>query len=495
MLEFISSQSLFSIISSLVSVLNILFALIVIFFERKSPETTVTWLIVVLVFPIIGFLFYMVFALEPTKLSTFQMKDEKDKLLQEDYINMERNESLIKEQIKLITQKNIIGQPGTEKLNDLIYLNFVGGTGILTADNEVDIYHDGNKCFDQLFKDIENAKNYIHIQSYIVRNDNLGKKMVAALAKKAEEGLEVKYFIDGMGCWNTPKRLFQPLIDAGGQVGVFLPPHFIRLNYRNHRKIYVIDGEIGYVGGLNIGDEYLGKVERYGHWRDAHIRIVGSGVHTLEVRFMMDWNAYAKEDEVMEVSEKYFPEFEDKEGVLMQMVSSGPDTDWQAVRNGYVKMINEADSHIYIQTPYYIPDDLIQESLKIAALSGIDVRLMIPANPDHPFVYWAALSYIGELIDAGVKCYQYNNGFLHSKVMIIDSLVTSVGTANFDVRSFRLNFEINAFIYDSDVAEVFEREFMVDMSQSTEIDHEFYNNRSLLTRIKEAISRLLSPIL
>ncbi|MDR1914556.1 MAG: cardiolipin synthase [Clostridiales bacterium] len=281
---------------------------------------------------------------------------------------------------------------------------------------------------------------------------------------------------------------------AGGFFAEFLPPHFIRINFRNHRKICVIDGAVGYIGGLNVGNEYLGLTKRFGYWRDAHIRLKGDAVKQLELRFLMDWNFCSRQN--IRISDYVFPQIKNtSKGVNMQIVSSGPDTAQHNILYAYIKMIGEADNSIYIQSPYFVPDDSIFEALRIAALSGIDVRIMIPAKPDHPFVYWAGLSYLGDLLMSGAKCYEYEKGFVHSKIIMIDSLVCSVGTANMDVRSFKLNFECNAFIYDTRITKMLEDQFLRDIEDCSKIEYEQYATRGHWTRIRESVSRLLSPLL
>ena len=476
-------------------ILDIVFAGIIVFFERKNPGITWAWLMVVLFLPYVGFILYLLFGLEANKYRTFMDKGKRDLEIVRNYsawyANIERVKAL---EEKYAGNDNILGLWETKHYNDLVFMNFTAGLGFFSAANEVETFHEGNSKFKRLIEDIRSAEDFVHLQYYIIRNDELGRSIMHELAQKAKEGVEVRLLIDGMGCRSAGKKIYRPLIEAGGKLGVFMPPHFVRINYRNHRKICVIDGKIGYVGGLNIGDEYLGKAKRFGHWRDAHIRVYGECVKDLELRFIMDWlYCFPKDGEMF--SHRYFPLMEEVDGVKMQIISSGPDTKWPSIRDGYIKMINEADRSIYIQTPYFVPDDSIFEMLKIAALSGIDVRIMIPANPDHPFVYWAALSYLGELINAGVKCYQYDDGFVHSKLVMVDSFITSVGTANIDIRSFKLNFEINAFIYDEEKTAEFQQQFFKDIEKCTEIDHDFYSRRSNFTKFRESISRLISPLL
>ena len=300
-----------------------------------------------------------------------------------------------------------------------------------------------------------------------------------------------------MGGRSLPRNFFKELIEAGGEVACFFPPFSanlsIRVNYRNHRKICIVDGKEAYVGGFNIGDEYLGKSKKFGYWRDTHCKIKGSAIHGLEWRFLLDWR-FAANEEIANM-EKYFLPKDTIGETGVQIVSSGPDSKWTSIKDGYFKMIINARDKVYIQTPYFIPDDSILEALRVAGLSGVDVRIIIPSKPDHPFVYWASLSYIGELLQAGVKFYTYENGFIHSKVVLMDDVVSSVGTANLDIRSFKLNFEVNAFIYDEKVNNEIVDQFIRDLDMCREITIEEYEKRSYIIKVKESISRLLSPIL
>lgn len=480
-----------SILFYVLTILNFLFAIFVVFFERKNPGVTWAWLMVLTLIPCFGFMIYLVFGFEGRKHSIFFLKATNDDKLFKTYI--EENKKDIIQQIDFVSRKNILGEPNTEHLNDIVFLNLMSSGSPFTKNNSIKIFHEGNSKFKSLLEDIENAKTFIHLQYYIVRDDILGNQIMTALSKKAAEGVEVCFLYDGMGNVRNSRKFNKQLINSGGNIGLFLPPKFIRINYRNHRKICVIDGKIGYVGGLNIGDEYLGKVKRFGFWRDSHIRIEGDAVKSLELRFIADWNFVSEKK--IDILPKYFPKLKQEKGINMQIISSGPDCKWNSIQYGYFKMITECDKSIYIATPYFVPDDSILEGLKTAALSGIDVKIIIPAHPDHPFVYWSSLSYLGELLEAGVKCYKYNKGFIHSKVMTMDNIITSVGTANMDIRSFKLNFEVNAFIYDSSITEEFNKQFEIDLDDCEQITNQWYENRPRITKIKEAISRLISPML
>ncbi|MUV37474.1 Cardiolipin synthase [Lentibacillus sp. JNUCC-1] len=265
-----------------------------------------------------------------------------------------------------------------------------------------------------------------------------------------------------------------------------------KINYRNHRKLAIIDGQIGYIGGFNIGDEYLGESRKFGYWRDTHLRLSGDAVRNMQTRFILDWNQASRNH--IGYEERFY-NAEPQGNVGVQIVSSGPDSEWEQIKYGYIKMILLAKEYVYIQTPYYIPDESLRDALRIAVLSGVKIKIMIPNKPDHPFVYWATLSYIGDLLSAGAEVYIYQGGFLHAKTIVVDGKLASVGTANIDVRSFRLNFEVNAFLYDTAIAQELVEAFEKDVHKSTQMTKLLYQKRSLGIRFKESISRLLSPIL
>ena len=473
-------------------VINVILASFVVFFERRNPASTWAWLLVLFFIPIFGFVIYIVFGRDSHREKLFKNKDKYDTELYFNYLleseiymnKMKWQQSAFENKYNIIKHKY---------LDNLLYLNINMGNWI-SENNRLKRFINGKEKFNTLINDIKRANHSIHIEYYIIRNDNLGKQLIKELSKKAKEGVEVRLLYDGMGCLMLPKNFFKELLESGGYAVAFLPRLMIRINYRNHRKICVIDGKIGYIGGFNIGDEYLGIVKKYGFWRDTHLRIEGDAVDQLQIRFIMDWNFIAK-DFIIPLNKKYFPLKSNFDGVKIQIVSSGPDTIWKNIRNSYFKMINDAEKNIYITTPYFVPDDSIFEALKVAALSGIDVKIMFPGNPDHFFVYWASMSYLGELLRAGVKCYQYEKGFIHSKFISIDGIVSSVGTANMDIRSFSVNFETNAFVFDENFTSILEDDFEKDILNCKEITSLWYENRSLVFKIKESISRLISPIL
>lgn len=481
-----------TLIALIVLVANVILSGLVVFFERRNPASTWAWLLVLLFIPILGFIVYMIFGRNSKREKMFR---EKEKYDQEVYYKYLFHDVHSAEKVKL--QKELIENKGklvdAEYVTDLAHLHLNSGNW-MTFNNQVEYFNNGKEKFESLVQDIRNAKKFIHLEYYIWRGDRLGTRLVEELTKKAAEGVEVRILYDGIGNAGLPKYFFDQFHAAGGYTAAFLPRFVVRLNYRNHRKLAIIDGEIGYIGGFNVGDEYLGIVKRYGPWRDTHLRFRGDAIDQMQMRFIKDWNFTAKNG-IIQLNEKYFPKRPQFDGVRTQIVSSGPDTQWKNVRNGYFKMINEAESHVYLTTPYFVPDDGIFEALRVAALSGLDVRIIIPGNPDHFFVYWASMSYLGELLEAGVRVYQYEKGFIHAKVLTIDGTVASVGSANMDIRSFDLNFEVNAFMYDEDITKVLEDDFMNDLHCCVEITKEWYHRRRWWFRVKEAVARLISPML
>lgn len=477
-----------TVLLSLFLVLNIVLAGTVIFLERRDAGSTWAWLLVLFFVPVGGFILYLIFGQNLSRKKIFDWKDQEKIGISE----------ITKHQIELLKGGEFPFHDGkTSEYKDLIYMLLVNDSAVLTQDNHVEVFTDGNDKFRSLIADILRAQDHVHLVYYIFRNDELGQELLNALVKKAKEGVEVKILYDAMGSRSLPRKFFRPLIEAGGKVSAFFPaviPHLnMQVNYRNHRKLAIIDGHTGYIGGFNIGNEYLGLDKKFGYWRDTHLKVNGKAVFAMQTRFILDWNQASSSKFIYE--DRFFPEIQSHGDTDIQIVSSGPDSEWEQIKYGYIKMINSAKKYIYIQTPYFIPDSSVLDAIKVAALSGVDVRLMIPNKPDHPFVYWATLSNVGAILKTGAKVYVYENGFIHAKMLIADGKIATVGTANIDVRSFRLNFEVNAFLYNERLAQQLSDIFETDMELSREITMEEYLKRPMHIRFKESVSRLLSPIL
>lgn len=389
--------------------------------------------------------------------------------------------------------------PEQERFKNLILYNLHEAEAVLTDNNDIQIFIDGKEKFKAMIKEMNHAHRYIHIQYYIIRNDELWQEIEKVLKRKVRQGVEVRILFDSIGCRSMRKSDWKRLKNAGIRVAEFRPALldrlYPRINYRNHRKVVVIDGRIGFIGGFNVGREYLGLDKRFGYWRDTHICIEGAAVTSLVMRFVLDWNCATGENLFIQDHLFEIPKYIRNGREPVQIISSGPDSKSKIIRNNYLCLIHMAKKSIYIQTPYFIPDKEMLKELKIAVKSGIDVRIMIPCKPDHPFVYWATYSYIGDMIEAGARCYTYDAGFLHAKCLCVDGLAACIGTANMDIRSFKLNFEVNAIIYSAKTTKKLEEIFEDDIRKSTLITRKRYQKRSMKIKMKEQFGRLLSPLL
>ena len=472
-----------ALLSNIIFTLNLILILFLIFFERKNPSVTWAWVLILSFIPIVGFIVYVLFGQNLTKQKMFSKKIVSDKEKQ-DYL-----ETL---------SSNYKDDPISDKYASLIKMNQKNADSTYTQNNKITPFFDGKELFENIFKELEKATEFIHIEFYIFRTDDLGKRFMDILIKKAKEGVEVKLLIDALGD-GINKQYIKELEKAGGKYSVFFRSFFKyinkRINYRNHRKIIIIDGNVAYLGGFNVGNEYVGEDKKIGYWRDTHLKIEGNAINELETRFILDWT-YTNDDYNFENYLKYLkkPQFNYNSLVGMQIVSSGPDHDKQQIKNGYIKIINDAKKSVFIQTPYFVPDDCMFDCIKMAASSGVDVRLMIPKNPDHVFMSWIANSYLEELLESGVKVYLYKNGFIHSKCIVSDSSVCSIGTANMDIRSFQLNFETNAFIYNEKICNHVQNQFIKDIKYCEELTLKKYENRTMLNKFFEPICRLISPL-
>lgn len=464
--------------------INAIVSIIVIVLERKNPEKTIAWLLVFILFPPFG-LFLYVFLGRNWK---------KHKLNNETNINIDE---LIYEVMKNVKDNSYAS---------LIELLSKNSESPLFRNNRVKIFKDGAEKFKFLKKELEKAKNYIHLEYYILKNDSIGNEIKDILIKKSLEGVKVRLILDRVGCIKLKRSYIRELREAGVdlvQYSYFLAPllrHInTQINYRNHRKIVVIDGKVGFVGGINIGDEYIGK-SKFGYWRDTHIMVKGDFVYGLQAVFLDDFATIKAANKEFffydDTLEEFFPETDGGNGTLMQLVKSGPDSEFPAIEQAVIKMIGMAKNHIYITTPYFIPSESILNALKIAVLSGVSVHMLFPGKYDHILVHYASRTYLAELARNGMKVYFYNkNSFIHSKTTSIDGKVCTIGTANMDIRSYVLNYEINAVIYDEEVTEELENLFFEDLKNSTRVTEDYFNNISPLTKAFEAFCRMFSSLL
>lgn len=460
---------------------------IVIVHDLRDPVKALSWILVVTLLPVAGLVFYMVFGRNYRKEKIFNRKELED---------FKQIENLCRVQLKELVDPEIQHIEPIEANKDIITLLLNNNRALLTVRNKVKIINDGRSKFDELFEAIRGAVSSIHLEYYIIENDRIGTELIELLAQKAAEGVEVRLIFDDVGSWGIKRRHVRRMRRMGIKVCCFMPVAFpwltSKLNNRNHRKIAVIDGKIGFTGGINVADRYIDGT-KFGPWRDTHLRIEGDAVNMLQAIFMTDW--YFVSGRELLNDEKYFPKSRIRSRSPLQIASSGPDSDWASIMQAFFAAINKAKKSIYIASPYFLPNQAILTAMKVAALSGIDVRVLLPYRSDSKIVYWATRSYIGEMLEAGIKVYFFCNGFNHSKLLIIDDNFCSVGSANMDIRSFEDNFEVSAIMYDPKVAVELTKQFMRDIDSSVAVTPEAWENRPRLHAIYESVARLASPLL
>jgi len=485
MLDFISQY--WWTVAIVLNYILVIIAVATILFKSINPTKTLTYIIVLLVFPFFGLIVYYFFGQEYRKDKIFNRKDV-------------LNNSLIKS----INQKlNLDPETLTsyeanieEDQIRLIHLLQKNDKSPLTKYNDIEIILNGENKFEILFKDIQNAKEHIHIEYYILKDDKIGTKFINLLCQKAKEGVIVRLSFDDVGS-KISSKMKKKMTESGVNFYAFMPVLFPRfagkMNYRNHRKIVIIDGEIGYVGGINVSDTYVNYPENKAYWRDTHLKIVGEAVFTLQTQFLTNWNFVA--DTTLELDRSFFPQNKVETIQPVQIAASGPDTDWANIMEAIFFSIVTAEDYVYITTPYFIPNDQIITAMQVASKSGVDVRLLIPYKSDSWTAKHATNSYLEQLLEANIKIYRYEKGFIHAKTMVVDDVFTTIGTCNMDYRSFNINFEINALIYNKDKAKEAKAIFMNDLESAAQIDFNQWTERSNIKRIQEAYCRLWAPLL
>lgn len=433
----------------------------------------------VLIFlPIIGFVMYIVFGQNYTK-RRFMSKRMYSKIKTRPLAEINPNE--------------LTHYPS--KYIDLIKLLRNSNQAQLLYGSSVEFFVTGRDKFDALFRDLDKATQHIHIEYYAWDDDVIGNLLKDLLIKKSGQGVKIRVIVDGVGSWRVKNSFYEQMRSAGIEVEEFMKVKFpmftSHVNYRNHRKVVVIDGQVGYTGGMNVADRYINGPS-WGNWRDTHIRIEGKGVQGLQSVFLIDWFMVSKS---LITARKYFPPLENFGDNIMQVVSSGPYSSAREILQGFMQAIFGAESYIYIQTPYFIPPESLSEALIAASIRGVDVRLMVPRKSDTLLVQLASRSYFKKLLIAGVKVYFYEPGFLHSKLIVIDDALTMIGSANLDVRSFEQNLEVVAFVYNEVTAMRGKAIFVEDQNSSTAIVLREWIKRPVWLRFKESFLRLFTPLL
>lgn len=453
--------------------------ILVIVMDNRNPVKTMAWILVLIFLPVVGLVFYFFFG-RSRKHERIIGKKVYGHLLK-------------KPMAEYLSQTSCEVPPAYTRLISL-FRN--ANQSLPFEGNTIETYTSGASLLASLIRQLQRAEHHIHIESYIFEDDAIGRMVRDILVEKSQAGVEVRVLYDDVGCWQVPNRFFEEMREAGIDVRSFLKvrfPHFTnKVNYRNHRKIIVIDGRVGFVGGMNLAERYVRGLP-WGIWRDTHLMLKGKAVHGLQTAFLLDWYFV---DRTLMTAATYFPKIEtDCGSSLVQIVTSEPVGPWREIMQGLIMAISGARKYFYIQTPYFLPTDSILIALQTAALSGVDVRLMLPQKADNRVTHLGSCSYLADVLQAGVKVYLYQRGFLHSKLMVSDDQLSTVGSTNMDFRSFEHNFEVNAFIYDTETALQMREIFLQDQRDCRQITLKTWQKRSWRHKAAESIVRLLSPLL
>lgn len=467
----------------LIYIMVIVSIIVTILMDNRQPAKTMAWVMVLLFVPVVGIILYIFFGQNTRKMR---------------FISQRSLDQLSKRQMLEFVEQRELRMP--DKFQSLVRLFTNQSLALPFKDNEAEFYTDGYQFFPALLQAISRARHHIHLETYIFDDDPLGRLIADALIQKAKEGVEIRVIYDDVGCWRVPSAFFERMKKAGIDVCAFMPVKFpaftSKVNYRNHRKVCVIDGIEGFTGGMNIAMRYV-KGMRNGTlpWRDTHMRLRGSIVYALQRAFLVDWYFV---DRTLVTNRTYYPPMPWKisNDCLAQMVTSSPIAPWPDIMQGYVRILLEAKSYVYMESPYFLPTEPVLFAMRTAALAGVDVRLMVPRHSDSHLLEWASLSYVVETLAAGVKIKLYEGGFNHSKLLVADDEVSTCGSTNIDFRSFENNFESNVFFYDRQMALRIKELYMADEAQSVDFnDVDTLRHRPYLHRLTESLFRLLAPLL
>jgi cardiolipin synthase len=458
--------------------------IVVILLENRNPVKSLAWILVLIFLPVLGIILYLYLGQDYRKQKIVAKK------------SIRRLHNRPKENLE---ELDVDRSHMSDSNKHLIHLLQNNSEALAFQGNDIRIYTNGVDTFEALFGEIERATKEIHIEFYIIEDDEIGRRFRELLIRKASQGVRIRLIFDFVGSFHFKRSQQNELREAGIELYSFMPAHFKitirknRINYRNHRKIVIIDGRVGFTGGVNIADRYL-TGNKLGMWRDTFMRIEGPAIHGLQYAFLTDWFFVSRQ---LLSGDHFFPSIPPISGFdnVIQIVTSGPDSDWENIQQGIFVAITSAIKYVYVQTPYFMPTDIIISALQTAALGGVDVRVMIPERTDTFMTQSCSYSYITQSLEAGVKIYLYRDAFMHSKAIVVDDQISTIGSANMDFRSYEQNFELNAFIYDEKAAVTLRDVFLEDQKKCTEITLEEWNNRPISTRVKESVARLFSPLL
>lgn len=452
--------------------------IVVIVLDNRNPVKTLAWILVLLFLPFVGLVFYFFFGRSQRR---------------ERIISQKSYDRLLKKPMAEYLAQDVSDIP--DAYSHLVRFFSHTNQAFPFEGNAISVYTEGYTKLQSLLRELQKAKHHIHMEYYIFEDDAIGRMIRDVLIEKAAQGVEVRVIYDDVGCWHVPHRFFEEMCSAGIEVRSFLKVRFplftSKVNYRNHRKIVVIDGRVGFIGGMNLAERYM-RGFSWGIWRDTHIKVEGKAVHGLQTTFLLDWYFV---DRTLITASCYFPCLDTVGNSTVQIVTSEPVGPWKEIMQGLTMAITHARKYFYMQTPYFLPTEQILTAMQTAALSGVDVRLMLPERADNRITHLGSHSYLADIMQAGVKVYFYKKGFLHSKLMVSDDFLSTVGSTNLDFRSFEHNFEVNAFIYDMDTALELKEIFLQDQRESVQIHLKNWTRRSWRQKTAESVVRLLAPLL
>ena len=452
--------------------------IVVVVLDNRNPVKTLAWVLVLAFLPVAGLVFYFFFGRSQRH---------------ERIINKKGYGHLLKKPMEEFLSQ-VSGEPPAA-YQRLVSLFRNISRALPFEGNRVEVYTSGTSMLQALLRELQKAKRHIHVEFYIFKDDAVGRLVRDVLVDKARQGVEVRVLYDDVGCWRVPNRFFEEMREAGIETHAFLQVRFplftSKVNYRNHRKIVVIDGRVGFVGGMNLAERYVRGFD-WGIWRDTHILLEGKAVHGLQTAFLLDWYFM---DRALLTKAAYFPGLENCGNSLVQVVTAEPLGSWKEIMQGLVLAISGAKKYFYMQTPYFLPTEPVLTAMQTAALAGVDVRLMLPYRSDSRWTHLGSCSYLEDVLRAGVKVYLYKPGFLHSKMMVSDDELSTVGSTNIDFRSFEHNFEVNAFIYDMETALQMREIFLQDQRECVRLSLKNWVKRPWYRKVAESIVRLMSPLL
>lgn len=472
-------STVFSTLIYVIYLAVVITTIFIVILDNRNPVKTMAWILILFFLPVVGLLFYIFFGKSRRK---------------ERLISRKGYARLTKRPMEAYQSQAALKE-GIEGKRLAIFFNKVNGA-LTFGGNGVEFYTNGYAMLQSLLREIAHARHFIHLEYYIFEDDPVGRLLRDALIDKAHEGVKIRVLYDDVGCWKVDHAFYEQMLCEGIEVQSFLKVRFpqftSKINYRNHRKLTIIDGNVGFIGGMNIAERYVKGVS-WGIWRDTQVKISGKAVYGLQTAFLTDWYAVNRS---LITSAEYFPKITEAKGeAIAQIVMSDPIGEWRDIMQGIMMALCRAQRYFYIQSPYFLPTEQVKTALQTAALAGIDVRLMLPKRADTWLIHKASLSYLDEMMQAGVKIYLYRKGFLHAKMMVSDNELSTVGSTNMDFRSFEHNFEANAFFYDKNTALTLKNIFLEDQKSCLLLSPKIWNKRSWKNKVIESVVRLLAPLL